>query len=46
MPDARIEFVAQVIHAYKHLMGTADICGTCREVATGIVLGLEARSAE
>lgn len=46
MPDARIEFVAQVIHAYKHLAGTANVCGTCREIATGIVLGLEARSAQ
>lgn len=35
------EFVAQLIHAYKHPAGTGQVCDKCRAVATVIVRKVE-----
>lgn len=35
--NQEVEFVAQIIHAYKHPLGTGKICGDCRELASAIV---------
>jgi len=35
--NKEVEFVAQLIHAYKHAMGSGQICDSCRSIAATIV---------
>lgn len=40
---AAVEFVEQIIHEYRHRLGTGSGCDDCRAIAISIVLGLRRR---